>query len=99
MTNLRNWACVAGNEYTDFRGIEPARAKDVAMPNGVTPTIDDIAEALARALVAEKEAVLASLSASIDMFCHPVVWNPATGAHHHLSGTASSDDVTSNTRG
>ena len=27
--------------------------------------------------------VLASLSASMDMFCRPVVWDPATGAHQH----------------
>ena len=97
LTNLRNWACVAGNDYTDFRGIGPARAKEFAMPHGETRSVDQIAEALAHALKAEKEGVLVALNASVDMFCHAVVWNPSTGAHQHLSGRATTVGITSNT--
>lgn len=97
MTNLRNWACVAGNDYSKFTGIGPVRALEFAMPFGATQTIDEIAASIAIDIQAPEEGVLTSLRTSIDMFLHPVVWDPTTGAHRHLSRATSSVDITSNT--
>lgn len=98
MTRLRNHACVAGNDYTKFAGIGPAHALDIATPHGPPISPEQIATNLAAFSPAfQEDAVLAQLKTSMDMFCHPVVWDPATGAHRHLSGVETSNAITRNT--
>lgn len=95
---LRNYACVAGNDYTKFDGIGPMRAMDIAIPDGKVLSIDEMAVGLVEASASfTSEAVSPHLKTSMDMFCHPVVWNPETGAHQHLSGVESSAYFTTNT--
>eukprot|EP00904_Undaria_pinnatifida_P011761 jgi/Undpi1/7715/HiC_scaffold_23.g10188.m1 len=47
MARLRNFACVAGNDYSKFKGIGPMRAMDIAIPCGNALSTLDIAVALA----------------------------------------------------
>ena len=96
---LRHFSCVAGNDYAKFGGIGPIRAKDIAIPLGARRTIGDVAQALAGATGSTLQEVSAALKTSMDMYCHPVVWNPQTGEHQHFSGVESSPDITANTGG
>ena len=97
MARLRNFACVAGNDYSKFKGIGPMRAMDIAIPCGNALSTLDVAVALAENTSSQTEVVLPQLKTSMDMFCHAVVWDPLTGTHRHLSGVESSADITSNT--
>ena len=99
LTRLRLFACVAGNDYYHTRRIGPERAKAIALPRGATPSMEEIAVSVVGATnrQARKEDVLAGLKTSVDMYCHPVVWNPETNTRQHLSGIASCPAITSNT--
>ena len=98
MARLRNYACVAGNDYTKFEDVGPMRDMDIAIPEGTTRDTVGLAQALVESTASlELGVVLRQLETSIDMFRHPIVWDPRTGKHRHLSGVESSDDVTVNT--
>ena len=99
MARLRNYACVVGNDYANIAGIGPMRGLDIAIPDGrilsLVEIVENVAEATNRRMTAE--VLLPQLKASVDMFCHPIVWDPLTGAHRHLSGVESSAYITINT--
>eukprot|EP00904_Undaria_pinnatifida_P014051 jgi/Undpi1/9777/HiC_scaffold_27.g12233.m1 len=97
MARLRNFACVAGNDYSKFKGIEPMRAMDIAFSFGNALSTLDVAMALAANTSSQTEVVLPQLKTSMDVFCHAVVWGPLTGTHRHLSGVEACTDITSNT--
>ena len=74
------------------------RAMDIAIPEGTIRDTVGLAQALVESTASlELGVVLRQLETSIDMLCHPIVRDPRTGAHRHLSGVESSADITMNT--
>lgn len=96
---LRLWASVAGNDYCKFENIGQGTATNICLKrvSGEDPSIEDVISAVAQKTGLPPSEIRSSLKTSQDMVLHPVVYHPATGRQAHLSGIATSADITYNT--
>lgn len=101
------FSMVAGNDFVKFRRIGPVAEARIVLTrverSNDTPTAESPEDALAeiakRVSRSSKDGdelagVEAKLRLAYNMFTHPVVWDPSTNAHRHLSRVASTADIT-----
>lgn len=100
------FSVVAGNDFVKFGRIGPVTAARIVLTrvdrsNGTPPvesSEDALAEIAKRVSRCSKDGddlagVEAKLRSAYNMFTHPVVWDPSTNVHRHLSSVASSEDI------